>query len=92
VLIVAGTLGLVYGSFSYAKATHGAKLGLLELQVKEKERVDIPLWPGAGAIAIGTFSLLTKSGNPKNTIIAGTCEKKLYNVATWLLIISRRRS
>jgi len=59
VLVVAGTLGLVYGSFSYTKATHGAKLGPLELQVKEKETVDIPVWLGAGAIAVGTFLLLT---------------------------------
>jgi len=33
VLIVAGVLGLVYGSFSYTKETHEAKLGPLELSV-----------------------------------------------------------
>ena len=31
VLIAAGVLGLVYGSFSYTKDTHEAKLGPLEL-------------------------------------------------------------
>jgi hypothetical protein len=31
VLIVAGALRLVYGSFSYTKNTHEAKMGLIEL-------------------------------------------------------------
>jgi hypothetical protein len=30
-LIVAGVLGLVYGSFSYTKETHQAKLGSIQL-------------------------------------------------------------
>ena len=57
VLILAGILGLVYGSFSFTKETHQAKIGPLELQVKEKERVDIPTWAGAGAIIIGAVLL-----------------------------------
>ena len=52
VLIVAGVLGLVYGSFSYTKETHEAKLGPLELSVKEKETVNIPQWAGVGAILL----------------------------------------
>jgi hypothetical protein len=32
-----GILGLVYGSFSYTKETHAAKIGSLELSVKDKE-------------------------------------------------------
>ncbi len=58
VLIVAGVLGLVYGSFSYTKDTHEAKLGPIELSVQEKETVNIPVWAGVGAIAIGGFLLL----------------------------------
>lgn len=58
VLIIAGVLGLVYGNFSYTKATHDAKLGPLELQVKEKETVTIPVWAGVGAIALGVILLL----------------------------------
>jgi drug/metabolite transporter (DMT)-like permease len=58
VLIVAGVLGLVYGSFSYTKETHEAKLGPLELQVKEKETVNIPQWAGIGAIAVGVLLLV----------------------------------
>ena len=53
VLIAAGVLALVYGSFSYTKDTHDAKLGPLELSVKDKETVNIPVWAGVGAIVIG---------------------------------------
>lgn len=60
VLIVAGVLGLVYGKFSYTKETHDTKLGPLELQVKEKETVNIPAWAGVGAIAAGTIILLLR--------------------------------
>jgi len=58
VLIVAGVLGLAYGSFSYTKETHQAKIGPLELQVKEKETVNVPQWAGVGAIAIGVILLV----------------------------------
>jgi len=58
VLIVAGVLGLVYGSFSYTKETHKAKIGPLEFQVKEKETVNVPVWAGVGAIVVGTVLLL----------------------------------
>jgi hypothetical protein len=58
VLIVAGVLALVYGSFSYTKETHEAKLGPIELSVKDKETVNIPVWAGVGAIVIGGALLL----------------------------------
>jgi drug/metabolite transporter (DMT)-like permease len=61
VLIVAGVLGLVYGSFSYTKETHEAKLGPLELSVKEKETVNVPQWAGVGAIVIGAILLLVRT-------------------------------
>ena len=41
VFIVAGILGLVYDTFSYTEATHEAKLGPLEFQVKEKKTVTV---------------------------------------------------
>lgn len=58
VLIVAGILGLAYGSFSYTKETHEAKLGPIELSVKEKQTVNVPVWAGVGAIVIGGVILL----------------------------------
>jgi len=53
VLIVLGVLALVYGGFTYTSETHEATLGPLNLSVAEKERVNIPVWAGAGAIVIG---------------------------------------
>ena len=58
VLIVAGGLGLTYGSFSYTKETHKATLGSIELSVKDKETVNVPAWAGVGAIVIGGLLLL----------------------------------
>ena len=58
ILIVAGTLGLVYGSFSYTKEKHDVKLGSLQFSVVEKESVNVPIWAGAGAIGIGVILLL----------------------------------
>ena len=58
VLIVAGVLGLVYGKFSYTKETHDAKVGPLELSVKDKETVNVPVWAGVGAIVIGAGLLV----------------------------------
>lgn len=57
VLIVAGVLGLAYGNFSYTKQTHQAKLGPLELSVKERETVNVPAWAGGGAIVLGAVLL-----------------------------------
>ena len=58
VLIVAGVLGLAYGSFSYTKQTHDIKMGPIEMSMKEKETINIPVWAGVGAIAIGGALLL----------------------------------
>jgi multidrug transporter EmrE-like cation transporter len=63
VLIVAGTLALVYGGFSYTKNTTEVKLGPLELSIKDKETVNVPLWAGVGAIVAGAALLLL--GNKK---------------------------
>jgi drug/metabolite transporter (DMT)-like permease len=58
-LIVGGVLALVYRGFSYTKETHEAKIGPLELQVKEKEQVNLPVWLGAGAVIAGAVLLVT---------------------------------
>jgi hypothetical protein len=59
VLIIAGALGLAYGKFTYTEETHDAKVGPVELSVKDKETVTIPVWAGIGAIVIGAGLLLT---------------------------------
>ncbi len=58
ILIIAGTLGLVYGQFTYTKETHEAKLGPIEIKVKEKETVNVPTWAGIGAITAGVILIL----------------------------------
>jgi len=58
VLIVAGVLGLAYGSFTYTKDTHEANLGPIKLSVKDKETVNVPVWAGVGAIVIGGALLI----------------------------------
>ena len=57
VLIAAGALGLIYGGFSYTKDTTAVKLGPIELTVKEKQSVNVPLWAGIGAIVLGGILL-----------------------------------
>lgn len=57
-LLVAGVLALVYGSFSYTKDTTAVKLGPVELSVKEKKTVNVPIWAGVGAIVAGGLLLV----------------------------------
>jgi len=61
VLMLSGVLGLVYGSFSYTKESEEVKLGPIELSIKEKKTVNIPVWAGAGAIVMGGILLLLAS-------------------------------
>ena len=58
ILIAAGIAGLVYGKFTYTKATHETKLGPFDLSVKEKRTVNIPLWAGIAAIVAGGLLLV----------------------------------
>jgi len=61
VLIVAGGLGLAYGGFTYTKETHQAKLGPIELSVKDTETVNIPVWLGVGAMVAGVILLFVRN-------------------------------
>jgi len=58
ILIVVGALGLALGGFSYTKDTHSAKIGPIQLSVQEKETLNVPVWAGIGAIAIGVVLLV----------------------------------
>jgi len=57
ILIIAGIAGLVYGKFTYTKATHEAKFGPLDFWVKEKRTVNVPMWAGIAAIVSGVLLL-----------------------------------
>jgi hypothetical protein len=58
VLILAGIFALAYRSFSYTEKTHETKVGPIEVEVKEKETIHIPVWAGVAAIVGGAALLL----------------------------------
>jgi len=64
VLIVAGILGLAYGSFSFTKQTHDVKVGPIEMSVQDKQTVTVPAWAGIGAILIGGALVLLGARQP----------------------------
>jgi uncharacterized membrane protein YidH (DUF202 family) len=57
-IIIAGILALAYGGFSYTKDSTALKVGPVELSVKQKETVNIPIWAGLGAIVVGALVLV----------------------------------
>lgn len=59
-LIVAGALALGYGGFSYTSETHTADVGPIHMSVDEKQRVNVPVWAGIGAIVVGGLLLMTR--------------------------------
>lgn len=59
VLLALGILALAYGGFSYTKETDKVDLGPFHLEVKDRERVNIPLWAGV-AVAIAGGILLAR--------------------------------
>ncbi|HEY2774122.1 MAG TPA: hypothetical protein VGK20_08735 [Candidatus Binatia bacterium] len=54
-LIAGGAAALAYGQFSYTQETHEAKLGPLDLAVKETRNVVIPQWMSAVAVGGGVL-------------------------------------
>jgi uncharacterized membrane protein YdcZ (DUF606 family) len=59
-LLVAGLLALAYGGFSYTKETDNVNIGPIHFEVKDKERVNIPLWAGVGMAIVGGVLLARK--------------------------------
>ncbi len=59
-LIAAGVVALAYGGITYTKTTHDAKIGPVELSIKDKETVHVPVWAGVGAIVVGGALLLVR--------------------------------
>lgn len=57
-LITGGTLGLIYGGFSFTKDTHDVDLGALSFSIDEKEYVYVPIWAGIAGIIIGAGMLV----------------------------------
>ena len=61
-LVAGGIIALVYGGFTYTRSTHDAKIGPLEFSVKDKERVNVPVWAGVAAIVAGGALLVSRRG------------------------------
>ena len=57
-LLVLGLAGFLTGGFSFTKDITQAKIGPLELTVKEKESVNIPQWLSLGAMVLGGVVLV----------------------------------
>lgn len=57
VLVVGGVLALAFGGFTYTKDSRDVKLGPVELSLKKKETVNIPLWAGIAAVVGGSLLL-----------------------------------
>ena len=53
-----GTLALIYRGFTYTSEKHTAHLGSIDFEVKEKKRLDLPVWAGVIAIVAGAGFLV----------------------------------
>jgi hypothetical protein len=60
-LIIIGVAGLVYGGFTYVKSTHTTNIGPIEVSVKDKETINIPVWTGVAAVLTGGIFLFAGS-------------------------------
>ena len=63
ILIALGALALVYGGFSYTQDKTAAKIGPIELNVKETKTIGVPVWAGIAGIVVG--GLLLVMGNKR---------------------------
>jgi hypothetical protein len=57
-LLVGGVLALVYGGFTYTKEASTTELGPISIEVKDRERVNVPVWAGVAMVAVGGGLLL----------------------------------
>ncbi len=60
VLLALGILGLAYGGFNYTKSTDQVNVGPIHLEVKDRERVNVPLWAGVLVAIVGGVLLVRK--------------------------------
>lgn len=53
VLLVLGVLGLAYGGFGYTRSTSHAEMGPISIEVKDRQRVNVPMWAGIVLVVVG---------------------------------------
>ena len=58
ILLAGGTLMLIYRGFTYTSDRHTAHIGPIDFEVKEKKRLDLPVWAGVTAIVAGAGLLV----------------------------------
>lgn len=68
-LVIAGTVGLIYGGFVYSTTTHDTNVGPLEISVTDNETFNIPVWASVAAIVVGVALLVVRG---KGQSILGT--------------------
>jgi hypothetical protein len=61
ILLALGILGLAYGGFTYTKSTDQVNVGPIHLEVKDRERVNVPLWAGVAVAIAGGILLARKN-------------------------------
>jgi hypothetical protein len=61
-LLAVGLVILVYGGFSFTEEKHEAKLGPIEIQVRDEDRVEVPKWAGIAAVVAGVGLLASSVG------------------------------
>jgi hypothetical protein len=57
-LLAGGTLVLVYRGFSYTSDKHTAHIGSMDFELKEKKRLDLPVWSGVFGVVAGAALLV----------------------------------
>ena len=69
ILIMAGVIGLVYQQFSFTRETAQAKIGPLELSVKQKGNGQCqPMWLSIGAIGLGVGLLVMEPEKVRSAV------------------------
>lgn len=61
VLLAVGILALAYGGFSYTKSTDKVDIGPVHFEVRDTERVNVPLWAGVAVAIVGGVLLARKN-------------------------------
>jgi len=58
ILIVLGTVGLIYGGISYTSSRNVVDLGAMHVQVNESRQIPLSPIAGAAAIAVGVILII----------------------------------
>ncbi len=61
-LVVLGILGAVSGRLTYTEETHDASIGPIEISVKDRETIRIPLWAGVLTAIAGAALIVVPKG------------------------------